>query len=474
MTSHSADLLEKLIAIVGAANALTSAADKASYLEETRKIYESASPLVLRPNSVEQVSAIMQLASETKTAIVPQGGNTGHVGGSVANPERSEIILSLSRMNQVRDVDVEGNTMVVEAGVVLETAQQVAHEADRLFPLSIGSKGTCQIGGNLSTNAGGTAVLAYGNARDLVLGLEVVLPNGDIWHGLRRLGKDNTGYDLKNLFIGAEGTLGVITAAVLKLFPKPQSQQVAFVGLNSPHEALELFNLAKGNSGHNLTGFELMPRLALEFVLNHLDGARDPLETSHPWYVLIEISSSSGALEANALLEDLLGKALEAELINDAVLAQSVTQQKQFWNLRESISPSQIPEGGSIKHDISVPVASIPEFLNQAADIVETISPGGRVVAFGHMGDGNIHYNISQPEGANRDEFLSNRLKMNAAIHALVLKFGGSISAEHGIGLMKRDEMARTKDQVELEIMKTIKQSLDPLGIMNPGKVIKP
>ena len=474
MTSLSADLLEKFIAIVGSANALTSEADKAAYLEETRKIYESASPLVLRPNSVEQVSAIMQLASETNSAIVPQGGNTGHVGGSVANPERSEIILSLSRMNRVRDVDVEGNTMVVEAGVVLETAQRAADKVDRLFPLSIGSKGTCQIGGNLSTNAGGTAVLAYGNARDLALGLEVVLPNGGIWHGLRRLGKDNTGYDLKNLFIGAEGTLGIITAAVLKLFPKPQSQQVAFVGLDSPGEALALFNLVKSNAGHNLTGFELMPRLALEFVLNHLDDARDPLETSHPWYVLIEISSSSVALEANALLEDLLGKALEAELLGDAVLAQSVSQQKQFWALRESISPSQIPEGGSIKHDISVPIATIPEFLMRAAKIVEEISPGGRVVAFGHMGDGNIHYNISQPDGVNRDEFLSNRLKMNAAIHALVLEFDGSISAEHGIGLMKRDEMARTKDPVELAIMKTIKQSLDPLGIMNPGKVIKP
>ncbi|MEM7302147.1 MAG: FAD-binding oxidoreductase [Pseudomonadota bacterium] len=472
MSKIDQSLLDQFAEIVGPANALVSEADKASYLEEARKIYQSRSPLVLRPGSVKEVSEILKLASITGTPIVPQAGNTGHVGGAVANPDQDQIILSVSRLNQIRDVDPFGNTMIVEAGVILESVHRAATDHDRLFPLSIGAKGTCQIGGNLSTNAGGTAVLAYGNMRDLVLGLEVVLPNGDIWDGLRRLKKDNTGYNLRNLFVGAEGTLGIVTAAVLKLFPIPKGKEVAFIGLRSPEDALELLTRAGAAAGNDLTGFELMPRVCIDVVARHIPGQRDPMESQHPWYVLMEISSSRAQEDARDAMETVLGEAFEDDLVQDAVIAQSAQQQDQFWALRESISPAQKPEGGSIKHDVSVPVSAVPDFLRRAGEIIETITPGGRVLGFGHMGDGNIHYNISEPEGGDPG-FLDKRLETNAAIHALVRELDGSISAEHGIGLMKRDEMARTKQPVEMEMMRAIKRSFDPNNIMNPGKVVE-
>jgi FAD/FMN-containing dehydrogenase len=468
----SVELLARFAAIVGDGNALTEPADKASYLEENRGIFKSASPLVLRPGSTEEVSKILALASETGASIVPQGGNTGHVGGSVANPEKCEIIVSLSRMIRIREVDARGNSMTVEAGVILQQAQAEAEKCDRLFPLSLGSQGTCQIGGNLSTNAGGTGVLAYGNTRDLVLGIEVVLPTGEIWQGLRKLRKDNTGYDLKDLFIGAEGTLGIITAAVLKLFPKSRGREVAYVGFASPNNALQLFNHVQEMVGNSLTGFELMPRIGVEFVIRNIPDMRDPLENPYPWYALVEISSSRSGEDARNLMEEALGSAIETEIIEDAALAQSLAQQNSFWQMRESMSVAQKPEGGSIKHDISVAVADVPAFLEEAEKIVNALIDDARIVAFGHLGDGNIHYNISQPVSGNLDKFLSMRETVNLAIHDLVREFNGSISAEHGIGLMKRDEMARSKPTIELDLMKRIKASFDPANIMNPGKVL--
>ncbi len=468
----SDELIAKFSAIVGASNALLSEHDKAPYQAENRGIYKSAAPLVLRPQTTKEVSQILALANKTATAIVPQGGNTGHVGGSVANPDRSEVIVSLSRMNRIRDIDVKGNALTVEAGVVLQTIRDEAEKLERLFPLSLGAQGTCQIGGNLSTNAGGTGVLAYGNTRDLVLGIEVVLPDGEIWNGLRKLRKDNTGYDLKDLFIGAEGTLGIITAAVLKLFPRPRGREVAYVGLASPQKALELFNLVRDCAGTGLTGFELMPRIGVEFVTRHIQGQRDPLDDIHPWYCLVEISSTRSSDDARALMEQALGEALEVGLISDAALAQSYQQQQDFWLMRESMSIAQKPEGGSIKHDIAVAVADVPRFLIEAEKIIDEMIRNARIVAFGHLGDGNIHYNISQPEGGERDQFMAMREDVNLAIHTLVRRFNGSISAEHGIGLMKRDEMARSKPAIELDLMRRVKSAFDPKGIMNPGKVL--
>ncbi len=476
MNSSRALLPEELIAqfaaITGEQYALTRAEDKKVYQQENRGIYESRTPLVLRPGNTEEVAAILALANRTGTAIVPQGGNTGHVGGAVANPKRAEVILSLSRMNRIRARDLNGNSITVEAGAILANVQQEADRLDRYFPLSLGSQGSCQIGGNLSTNAGGTAVLAYGNARDQVLGLEVVLPSGEIWDGLRRLRKDNTGYDLKDLFIGAEGTLGVITAAVLKLYAKPRAKEVALCGLESPAKALLLLNRAAAIAGSGLTAFELMPRIGIEFVTRHIPATSDPLGDIHPWYVLMEISSFRSEQDARALIETSLTSAIGEELVCDAVIAQSLAQQQAFWRLRETLPEAQKPEGGSIKHDIAVGVADVPDFLDQAGELVLAMVPESRIVSFGHLGDGNIHYNISQPTGEDIQAFMAMREAINRAVHELVHKFNGSISAEHGIGLMKREELVLAKSPLELDLMRRIKQAFDPRGIMNPGKVL--
>lgn len=472
MTEISKQLLSKFTEIVGAQYAIDESGDQTHYTHENRDIYVGRTPLVLRPANTAEVSAIVKLAHETNTKIVPQGGHTGHVAGGVPNDSNDEIVIALGRMDKVRDLDLTGDTMTLEAGFILENAQKLADENDRLFPLSIGSKGSCQIGGNISTNAGGTGVLAYGNTREMVMGLEVVLPNGEIWNGLRRLKKDNTGYNLKGLFIGAEGTLGIVTAAVLKLFPKPKSRDVAFVGLDSPQKALDLFQLAKGGAGSSLTGFEIMPRMGIEFVLRYQSDIRDPMAEPHDWYVLMEISSNRADGDATGMMQDILGEALESGAINDAAIAQSITQQDEFWNIRETLAPAQKPEGGSIKHDISVPVHSVPEFFARAETIIMRELPGSRICGFGHMGDGNIHYNISVPVGGDSEKHLSNRLRINGLIHELVLSLNGSISAEHGIGKLKKEMMAATKDPVELNLMKVLKQAVDPQGIMNPGKLL--
>ncbi len=472
-TLPSPELIASFIDIVGSANALTNPADLVPYLVESRGLYKGTTPMVLRPGTVDEVSRIMKLASATRTAIVPQGGNTGHVAGQIPREGKADIVLSLQRLNRIRDIDPIGNVIVADAGCILADIQKAAEEHDRLFPLSLGSEGSARIGGNLSTNAGGTAVLAYGNMRQLCLGLEVVLPTGEIWDGLRRLKKDNTGYDLRDLFIGAEGTLGVITGAVLKMFPRPLGHQVAFAGVGSVEHALALFDKASSLCGAALTGFELMPRLGVEFTTRHIPGVRDPMATVHPWYALIDISTSDSAESAERMVHELLEQGIAAGLVENAVIATSEEQRKALWHMRESMSPAQKPEGGSIKHDVSVPVSSIPAFMKEADAAVIKAIPGARICSFGHMGDGNIHYNISQPVGADKQAFLDRWREINAIVHGIVASYNGSISAEHGIGQLKRDELAEVRPEIEIELMRRIKHAFDPAGIMNPDKVLR-
>ncbi|WP_439393949.1 FAD-binding oxidoreductase [Bradyrhizobium sp. PMVTL-01] len=464
----ASELIEQFRKIVGDRHAITDATDIEPYVTEERNLFHGRSPLVLRPGSTAEVSAICKLASEHKIALVPQGGNTGLVGGQT--PHNGEVVVSLRRLDKIREVDTASNTMTCEAGVVLQIAQQKASDADRLFPLSLGAEGSCTIGGNLSTNAGGTAALAYGVAREMALGLEVVLADGRVLNALSKLKKDNTGYNLHNLFIGAEGTLGIITAATLKLFPKPRAVETAYVGLKSPAAALKLLTIAQGEAANALTSFELLSELAVDFSIRHGIDVRDPLQEKHPWYVLMELSSPSD--DARTPLETILGRAMEEEIVDDAVIAASLAQRNNFWKLREEMSAAQKPEGGSIKHDISVPVAAVPAFIEEANAAVVKLIPGARPVPFGHLGDGNLHYNVSQPIGANTDDYLARWHEMNAVVFEIVLRMGGSISAEHGIGVLKRDELPEVKDKTAIELMRQVKAMLDPLGIMNPGKVL--
>lgn len=464
-------LIARFAAIVGARYAITSADDQVPYLKDWRDLYRSRTSLVVRPGSTAEVAAVMALAHETGTLVVPQGGATGLVGGHLPHEDGAEIILSLNRLTQIRAVDPAGNTMIAEAGVTLQQAQDAASEVNRLFPLNIGSKGSCSIGGNLATNAGGTQAIAFGMARDLVLGLEVVLADGRVLNGLRTLKKDNTGYDLKHLFIGAEGTLGIITAAALKLVPAPRSIEAAWVAVPSPDAALLLLQRAQERAGNAVTGFELMPDNLMGFVYRHMANTRDPLASASPWHVLMELSSGS-ATGLRETLEDVLGVAFEDGIVTDATIAESVEQRNAFWRLREGTSEVQKFEGGSIKHDVSVPVARVPAFIAQANEAVLKLVPGCRPVPFGHLGDGNIHYNVSQPIGADKAAFLDRWDEVNTLVHGIVAQHGGSISAEHGIGRMKRDLLPGVKDPVELALMRQIKALLDPTGILNPGKVL--
>ena len=463
------DLLARFAAIVGEKYAITDPQAQAPYLLEMRDMFRAHTPVVLRPGSVAEVSEIVKLANETSTAIVPQGGNTGLVGGQV--PLHGEVLLSLNRLDRVREVDPISNTMTCEAGVTLMRAREAAAGADRLYPQLLPSEGTCTIGGNLSTNAGGTAALAHGIARSHALGIEVVLADGRLLDNLNKLKKDNTGYDLKNLFIGAEGTLGIITAAVLRLVPRPRSVETAFAGVTSPEAALELLGLATERTAGGVTSFELMARMGVETVLKHAAGCRDPLAAVHPWYVLIELSSQArtGLREK---LEEILAEGLERGLVTDAAVADSLDQAKMFWRIREMFGETQRYLGGSVKHDISVPVAAVPEFIREANAAVVALIPGCRPLPFGHLGDGNIHYNVSQPVGADKEEFLKRWDEVNAAVFGVVAKLHGSISAEHGIGVLKRDMLPKVKDPVALDLMRTLKRTLDPKGILNPGKVL--
>ncbi|HYQ08871.1 MAG TPA: FAD-binding oxidoreductase [Xanthobacteraceae bacterium] len=462
-------LLSHFAAIVGDKYAITDPSAQAPYLVELRDLFRGHSPMVLRPGSVAEVSAILKLANETGTAIVPQGGNTGLVGGQI--PHHNEIVLSLNRLDRIREVDPTSYTITCEAGVTLRRAREAAAAVDRLYPQLLPSEGTCTIGGNLSTNAGGTAAIAHGIARAHALGLEVVLADGRVLNNLNKLKKDNTGYDLKNLFIGAEGTLGVITAAVLRLVPRPRSVETAFAGVASAEAALELLVIAQERTGGDVTSFEIMTREGIELVLRYGQGCRDPLASPHAWYVLMELSSQQreGLREA---LEAVLAEGLERGLIHDATIAESLEQARAFWRVREMFGEVQRFAGGSIKHDISVPVAAVPDFIKEAGAAVTALISGARPLPFGHLGDGNIHYNVNQPVGADKEEFLKRWDDVNATVFAVVKKYGGSISAEHGVGVMKRDLLPTVKDPVALDLMRNLKRLLDPNGILNPGKVL--
>ena len=462
----SPETLGRLAAVVGERHAIRDEAGMAAYMREWRQIWHGRSPLVLRPGSTQEVSRILAIANETRTAIVPQSGNTGLCGGQTPTDDGAEVLLSLDRMTAIRAVDAADNTITVEAGAILASVQEAAEKVDRLFPLSLASEGSCRIGGNLSTNAGGLNVIAYGNARDLCLGLEVVLADGRVWDGLRRLRKDNTGYDLRDIFIGAEGTLGIITAAVMKLYPRPRSHETAFIAVPSPQAAVDLLSLAKELSGNRVVAFELIADVALQFTIRHA-GVRHPLASSAPWHVLAELADP-----APGAMAELLGVAMEKGLVSDAAIAQSESQRAELWAARELISESQKPEGGSIKHDISVPVSRVPQFLKEADEAVLRLVPGARFVSFGHLGDGNIHYNVSQPVGMDKQAFLDLWHAMNDVVFEVVLRLGGSISAEHGIGRLKAHRMPDIKSPVEIEMMRTLKRSFDPNNILSPGRVL--
>ncbi|WP_207481675.1 FAD-binding oxidoreductase [Arenibaculum pallidiluteum] len=467
------DALDRLRDRLGPSGLLTAPEDMEPFLMEWRGRKHGNGLAVARPASTEEVAFTVATCAEAGIPIVPQGGNTGLVGGSIPDAG-TELVLSLSRMNRIRRMDPLDFTVTVEAGCVLQQVQEAAASVDRLFPLSLGAEGSCQIGGNLASNAGGILTIRYGNARDLVLGLEVVLPDGRVWEGLNALRKNNTGYDLKDLFIGSEGTLGVITAATLKLFPRPRRREVALLGVPSPDAAIELLSILRAATSDALTAFELMPRNGIDFALRHVTGTIDPLQGRHPWYVLLEVASGTDDETLRETLETALGEAVEAGLVEDAVLAASDEQSKRLWFIREAIVEAQKHEGGSIKHDISIPVSRVAEFIARGTELVEALVPGIRPVPFGHVGDGNIHFNLTQPEGADTAAYLARWDEINRAVHDLVLELGGSISAEHGIGTFKTAELARVKSPLELELMRRLKAAIDPAGLMNPGKLLMP
>ena len=465
------NLIEHLVAIVGNRNVLISAGEMAPYLTDWRGRYTGKARALVRPASTREVAEVVCACAEAGVAMVPQGGNTSHCGAGIPDTSGESVLICLSRLNRIREIDRANNTMTVESGCILKNLQEAASEAGKCFPLSLAAEGSCQIGGNLSTNAGGIQVLRYGNARELTLGLEVVLPDGRIWNGLHGLRKDNTGYDLKQLFIGAEGTLGIITAAVLKLFPQPQAVATAWLSIASAQTAVQLLGELQETFDTALTACELVSDISLDLVLKHISGTQPPLPNS-PWYLLIELSAPDGEEALQRGLERFLESALEAGKAQDAVIAQSREQAAKLWALRENISEAQKREGVSIKHDISVPVSRIGEFVDRAQTALEQAFPGIRIVAFGHVGDGNLHYNQSKEEAGENAAFLSLQPQVNRIVHDLVAELGGSISAEHGIGQLKREELAHYRSAIEMDMMRTIKQALDPRGIMNPGKVL--
>ena len=471
--------LDRLRSIVGEKGLITDDRDKHPYLTDWRENYLGAALAVVRPATTEEVAAVVKLCAAEKVAIVPQGGNTGMSGGGTPHQEGREIVLSLTRMNRIIDIDPIGYTMTVEAGVVLKTIQEAAAASDRLFPLSLGAEGSCTIGGNLSTNAGGVQVLHYGNARNLVLGLEVVTPQGEIWNGLRALKKDNTGYDLRDLYLGAEGSLGIITKAVLKIWPRPKDNATAWAAIADPAAAVELLSGANSASDDNVTSCELMGRQGIDLVLKHLPGVSDPLQERHDWYVLMEWSSTRARRDgANASglrekMEAYFGEAMERGLVRDAVIAQTEAQSRALWALRDNHSEASKREGPSIKHDISVAVSKIPPFVPEGAAAMKKVLPECRPLIFGHVGDGNLHFNCQAPSGWDKPRFMDHADAISGAIYDLVVRYGGSISAEHGIGQLKVAELEHYRGKIELDVMRTLKRALDPQNIMNPGKVVR-
>jgi FAD/FMN-containing dehydrogenase len=464
--------LTALKAVVGTGGWLDSPNDVAPFVDDFRRLYRGATPLVLLPNSVDQVAQIMRICNREEIAVVPHAGNTSYCGGATPDESGSQIVLAMRRLNRLRHLDAANYSMIIEAGCTLAEAQEAARKAGRLFPLSLGSEGSAQIGGNLSTNAGGTAVLRYGMMRDLVLGLEVVLADGRVLAGLKSLRKDNTGYDVKSLFVGAEGTLGVITAASLKLFPQPADSATALVGIGSPAQALALLARLSSAAGSQLTAFELMPRLAVDLTVQHIAGVANPLGMEAAWYLLVELSSPNPRQDLAGLLTAELQNAAENALLADAMIATSLAQAQAMWKLRESIPEAQRHHGASLKHDVSVPVSAVPRLVEEGSELVRRLAPEGDVIAYGHMGDGNLHFNVGQKPGADASAFLARGAELEHAIFDLVESLEGSISAEHGIGRLKAEEFARRADPVELAVMADLKRALDPKGILNPGKVL--
>lgn len=473
-TTHpvSSAVLDGIAEIVGEKGLIRDPADIEPYVIDQRKAYIGSTPMVVRPASTEEVSKVVALCAETGTPIVPQGGNTGLCGGATPSEAGDQILLSLTRMNQVREVDPLNYTLTAEAGVILTDIQKAADDNDRLFPLSLGAEGTARIGGNLATNAGGTGVLRYGNARELVVGLEVVLPDGQIWDGLSALRKDNTGYDLKQLFIGSEGTLGIITACVLKLFPKPRDVQTGFAAVRDVKAAIEILARARAASDDRVTAFEWMARKGLDLVFKNIPGARDPLSQPYGEYLLIELTSGHEEGGLRETLEAILGDAMERGEVLDATIAESRQQSADIWKLRETIPEAQAIEGTGVKHDISVPVSAMPEFLERANVEVAKAVEGVQICAFGHIGDGNAHYNLNQPDNVDGESFLKRKDELNRIVHDIATDLRGSISAEHGIGRLKREELIHYKSPIALDVMRSIKAAIDPKQIMNPGKVL--
>ncbi|MEZ5566172.1 MAG: FAD-binding oxidoreductase, partial [Gammaproteobacteria bacterium] len=474
MNSLPSEVLAEFQAIVGAAGMVGEPSDIRSYLAEARGRYHGETPLVLLPGTTAEVSAILRVCSAHRIGVVPQGGNTGLVGGSVpqSTAARPEILISARRLNIVRQIDPDNFTITAEAGCVLASLQAAAAAADRLFPLSLGAEGSCQLGGNISTNAGGTAVLRYGCMRDLVLGLEVVLPDGRVLDGLRSLRKDNTGYDLKQLFIGAEGTLGFVTAATCKLFPQPRTVVTAWLGVHDVATATQIYSRARSELGDDLTAFEFANQLTMDLVVQHIPGSHSPLTNPSPWHLLIEVSTARSDAHLTTQVEGFLADLHEQVLITDGVVATSGAQREALWHLRHSMPEAQKKAGASIKHDVSVPVTSMARFLGEAGSAASHLIPGVRLVSFGHLGDGNVHFNLSQPEGADPDRFMARREAVSRHVHEIAMGMGGSFSAEHGIGLLKVDDLARWRGGTSRELMQILKQAIDPLGIMNPGKLL--
>jgi FAD/FMN-containing dehydrogenase len=471
-TAADAAILARFGEILGPLGVVTEPSAVEPHIIDWRRRTRGATLAVLRPATTAAVARAVELCAQHAIGIVPQGGNTGQCAAAIPSPDGRQVVLSLSRMNGVRAIDEQNNTMVVEAGCVLKTIQDAAARVDRLFPLSLGAEGSCQIGGNLATNAGGTAVLRYGNAREMVLGLEVVLPDGTIWDGLRALRKDNTGYDLKQIFLGAEGTLGIITAAVLKLYPLPKASATALAAVQSPRAAVELLNMFRARCGDRVTGFEIISRLCIDLLRKHIPKYPDPLPQRYAWYLLCELNDTLATADLNAVMEETLAAATEAGLVLDAVIASSRAQATTLWQMREEVPEANRREGPWVRHDVSVPVSRIPELIERGTNALQEHFPDVRVVAFGHIGDGNIHFNATAAADASAEAFVQRQDEVWDIVHALVMALGGSFSAEHGIGLVKVREMARFKSAVELGMMRTLKRAFDPKGLMNPGKVL--
>lgn len=468
-------LLDELQSLLGAAHVLTGA-DAEPFLLDWRRRYQGAALAVARPGSTEEVAAVVRACARHGVPLVPQGGNTGLCGGATPDESGRAVVLSTARLNRVRAIDTENDTITVEAGCVLQAVQEAAEAAGRLFPLSLAAEGSCTIGGNLATNAGGTQVLRYGNTRELTLGLEVVTAEGEIWNGLRGLRKDNTGYDLRDLYVGSEGTLGVITAATLKLYPLPVASCTALLALRSIDDAVDLLSRARSGFGASLTGYELMAGDCLQLVVQLFPQQRLPFEgesAQSPWYALLELSDSESEVHARERFEAVLGQAIEDGVVTDAAIAANVAQSKALWHLRESIPLAEAEVGKSVKHDVAIPISSIAEFVHITNGKLQAGFPGIRNVIFGHLGDGNLHYNVSRGPGLSQDDLLDLQPRIYDLVHTSVQSYGGSISAEHGIGQLKRDELPHYKSPIELALMKRIKHALDPQGLFNPGKVLQ-